>query len=154
MLTQRYSILVVEVWSPETDVLSPVTSGRRMASESKFNATHQQGDFGWVTPSLWAPLSSSTKCEWQFLCCATSYPTLCDSMDCSPTGSSVHGILQAWILEGLPCPLPGDLPHSGIKPASPALQASSLPLSHWGSPSEPLGYLKNVMNFKQPLAHS
>ena len=26
-------------------------------------------------------------------------PTLCDSMDCSPTGSSVHGILQARILE-------------------------------------------------------
>ena len=26
-------------------------------------------------------------------------PTLCDPMDCSPTGSSVHGILQARILE-------------------------------------------------------
>ena len=26
-------------------------------------------------------------------------PTLCDSMDCSPPGSSVHGILQARILE-------------------------------------------------------
>ena len=25
--------------------------------------------------------------------------TLCDSMDCSPSGSSVHGILQARILE-------------------------------------------------------
>ena len=27
------------------------------------------------------------------------YPTLCDSMDCSPPGSSVHGIFQARILE-------------------------------------------------------
>ena len=27
------------------------------------------------------------------------YPTLCDPMDCSPPGSSVHGILQARILE-------------------------------------------------------
>ena len=26
-------------------------------------------------------------------------PTLCDPMDCSPLGSSVHGILQAKILE-------------------------------------------------------
>ena len=26
-------------------------------------------------------------------------PTLCDPKDCSPTGSSVHGILQAKILE-------------------------------------------------------
>ena len=30
---------------------------------------------------------------------AQSCPTLCDSMDCSPPGSSVHGILQARILE-------------------------------------------------------
>ena len=28
---------------------------------------------------------------------------------------------------GLPFPSPGDLPHSGIKPASPALQGDSLP---------------------------
>ena len=28
-----------------------------------------------------------------------SFPTLCDPMDCSPPGSSVHGILQARILE-------------------------------------------------------
>ena len=27
-------------------------------------------------------------------------PTFCDSMDCSPRGSSVHGILQARVLEG------------------------------------------------------
>ena len=30
---------------------------------------------------------------------AQSCPTLCDPMDCSPLGSSVHGILQARILE-------------------------------------------------------
>ena len=30
---------------------------------------------------------------------AQSCPTLCDPMDCSPPGSSVHGIFQAWILE-------------------------------------------------------
>ena len=30
---------------------------------------------------------------------AQSYPNLCDSMDCSPPGSTVHGILQARILE-------------------------------------------------------
>ena len=27
-----------------------------------------------------------------------SCPTLCDPMDCSPSGSSIHGILQARIL--------------------------------------------------------
>ena len=30
---------------------------------------------------------------------AQSYPTLCDPMDCSLTGFSVHGILQAIILQ-------------------------------------------------------
>ena len=30
---------------------------------------------------------------------AQSCPTLCDAMDCSPPGTSVHGILQARILE-------------------------------------------------------
>jgi len=33
-------------------------------------------------------------------------------------GSSVHGILQARILEGLPCLPSGDLPNSGIEPLS------------------------------------
>ena len=34
---------------------------------------------------------------------------------------------------GLSCPPPGDLPDPGTEPASPAWQADSLPLSHWGS---------------------
>ena len=47
-----------------------------------------------------------------------SYPTLCDPMDCSPPSSSIHGILQARIQSGLPCPPPGDLPNPEIKPES------------------------------------
>ena len=55
-------------------------------------------------------------------------------MDYSPPDSSVHGILQARILEWVAMPYPGDLPDPGIEPespASPALQADSLLLSHW-----------------------
>ena len=37
-------------------------------------------------------------------------------MDCRPPGSSVHGILQVRILDGFPCPPPGDLHNPGIKP--------------------------------------
>ena len=58
---------------------------------------------------------------------AQSCLTHCDPMDCSPPG-----ILQARILEWIAFPSPGDLPDSGTKPRSPALQADSLP-------SEPLG---------------
>ena len=49
--------------------------------------------------------------------------SLCDLLDCSLPGSSVHGILQARILEYPP----GDLPDPGIKSRPPALQADSLP---------------------------
>ena len=39
-------------------------------------------------------------CWWWWWCeVAQSCPTLCDPMDCSPPGSSIHGILQARILE-------------------------------------------------------
>ena len=59
--------------------------------------------------------------------CAQSCPTLCDPMDCSSPGSSVHGIFQVKMLEGMPLPCPGDLPYPGIELGSPALQADSLP---------------------------
>ena len=39
-----------------------------------------------------------------WLLVAPSCPTLCDPMDCSPPGSSVHGILQARILEWVTTP--------------------------------------------------
>ena len=75
----------------------------------------------------------------------TTYPCMCECsvasvvsdslwpLDLSLQSSSVHGILQARILSGLPCPPPGDLPETGIEPVSPAVKADSLPLSHWGS---------------------
>ena len=56
--------------------------------------------------------------------------TLCDPMDCSPLGSSVHGISQARILDWVPFPSPGDLPDPEIKLTSPAWQVGFLSLSH------------------------
>ena len=45
----------------------------------------------------------------------------CDSMDCSPPDSSVHGISQTRILECVAISFFGDLPDPGIKLVSPAL---------------------------------
>ena len=67
--------------------------------------------------------------------------TLWDPMDCSPPGSSVHGILQARILEWVAIPF-NSLPQGGnsilsdpgIKPGSPALQADCLPSRLPGKP--------------------
>ena len=47
-----------------------------------------------------------------------SCPALCDPVDDSPPGSSVHGILQARILEWTAVSFSGDLPNPGIEPAS------------------------------------
>ena len=49
---------------------------------------------------------------------AQSCLTLCNSMDYSPPGSSVHGIFQQEYWSGLQCSSPGDLPNPGIKPTS------------------------------------
>ena len=67
---------------------------------------------------------------------ALSYPTLCDPMNCSLSGSSVHGILQARILEWVAFPSPGDLPNPGIEHGSPTLQADSLPTEPPGKPCD------------------
>ena len=91
-------------------------------------------------------------------CCllvAKSCSTLCNPMDCSPPGSSVHGILQTRILRvRLPCPSLGDLPNPGIEPVSPAWQADSLPPSHLGSPrSWSLPLLNNCINASVQTHH-
>ena len=39
-------------------------------------------------------------------------------MNCSPPGSSVHGILQTKTLEWVAIPSPGHLPDPGIEPGS------------------------------------
>ena len=45
---------------------------------------------------------------------------------------TVHGILQARILQRVAVPFSGDLPNPGIKPRSPALQEDSLPAEPHG----------------------
>ena len=56
-----------------------------------------------------------------------SYPTLWDPMDCNPPGSSVHGILQARILEWVAFPFSRGSSQPRDQTWSPALQADSLP---------------------------
>ena len=53
-------------------------------------------------------------------------------MDYRPSGSSVHGILHAKIVEWVAIPTGSDVPNPGIEPGSLTFQAGSLP-------SEPQG---------------
>ena len=64
--------------------------------------------------------------------------TLCNPMDCSPPGSSVHGILQARILEWVAMSFPrGSFPTEGSNPRLLGLlhwQVGSLPVAPPGTP--------------------
>ena len=82
-----------------------------------------------------------------------SHVWLCNSMNCSSLGSSVHGILQARILEWVAVPHPRDLSDPEIKPGSLALQADYLPLSHVGSPPGPPGK-SQVLSLKSAVSLS
>ena len=55
----------------------------------------------------WVAMSSS-RAQW--------CPALCEFMDCSPPGSSVHETFQARILEWVAISSSGDLPDPGIEP--------------------------------------
>ena len=50
-------------------------------------------------------------------------PTFCNPMDSNPPGSSVHRILQARILKWVAISFSGDLPNTGIEPASTVCQS-------------------------------
>ena len=64
-------------------------------------------------------------------------PTLCNPMECSPPGSSVHGIFWVRILKWFVISFYRGLPNPGIEPWSLALQADSLPSEPWGKPQCP-----------------
>ena len=61
-------------------------------------------------------------------------PTLCNPVDCSLPGFSVHGILQARILEWVIVSFSGDLPDPGTEPGSPALRADAVTSEPPGKP--------------------
>ena len=63
---------------------------------------------------------------------AQSCPTLCDPID-----YTVHGILQARILEWVAFPFSRGFPNPGIEPRSPTLQADSLPAEPQEKPYVP-----------------
>ena len=97
-----------------------------------------------------------TSCKWyavnlilflfyiMFTACANlpqSYLTLCDPMDCSPPGSSVHGILQARILEwvSMPSSRGSSWPRDRTCICLPLLHCRHIlyPVSYLGSPIPP-----------------
>ena len=83
-----------------------------------------------LQPNLRALLASCCCC-----CLVTKLcPALFSPVDCSPPGSSIHGILQARILEQVAVSFSRWSSWQGLKQCFLHWQACSLPLSHQGSP--------------------
>ena len=78
---------------------------------------------------------------------AQSCPTLCNPMDCSLPGSSVHGIFQARVLEwgAIHFLLQGIFPTQESNPGLPHCRQTLYHLSHQGS------YLKMVKEYEKPI---
>jgi len=71
---------------------------------------------------------------------AQSCLTLCDPMECSPPGSSVHGILQARILEWVAMP-------SSRRSSRPRARSPVSCLLHWQAASSPLAPPRIPLSF-------
>ena len=95
----------------------------------------------WTAPLSASDASASPGAGY---CCQTRL--LCSPMDCSPPGSSVHGTLQARILEWIAIPFSRRSSRPRIKPASPALEMSRgrCTISFSSSTSDPLSKISQT----------
>ena len=97
----------------------------------------------------WSNLAAAAAAQIVCMCAKLlqSCLTLCDPVECSPPGSSVHGIVQARILEWVAMPSswgsswPRD--RTCISCGSCSV-GGSLPLSHWGRPCSQVRVLSIV----------
>ena len=83
-------------------------------------------------------------------------PTFCNPIDCSPPGSSVHGILQARILEWVGCHslLQGIFPAPGSNPSLLHCRQILYSLSHQGNPRMCYMYRNGSDAGSQPVSMS
>ena len=124
--------------------------------------SHNQDTLGNLS-RVYAQLSHNPRCKLLYLCVPgqATFPNLTqlswNMCLCVQSFSQVQLFATTWTAahqaplsmgfsrqeywSGLPFPPPGDLPHPGNEPTSPALQAYSLPLRPRGSPSWNIGMI-------------
>ena len=103
-------------------------SALKLHSSSR-SVSDLQGSYHFQCFPVWFPSFNRTIMgsffslqKWSEVKVAQSCLAFCNLMD-----YTVHGIIQAKILERVPFHSPGDLPNPGIEPRSPVLQTDSLP---------------------------
>ena len=108
-------------WSTDSRCTGSVAAAPRVSSSEAHGIFLDQG-------------SNPCTLHWQSEV-SQSCPTLCDSMDCSLPGSSVHGIFPG-SSTGVGChfPLQGTFPTQGSNPGLPHCRQTLYCLSHQESP--------------------
>ena len=133
LLLQFGKTIHVALWKH----MEPLNLLKKLGEDMLFSKREYfKGKLWWL---VW--LYYFTKCSCYVCTCtilvSQSCPALCNPLDCKPPGSSVHGILQARILEWVAISFSRGSSCPGIEPQSPALQADSVPTGPLGKPHTP-----------------
>ena len=138
----RNNLLLFSSSQPHKKRWLPMTTTTWYSCLQALNSTNNYvSEYRSPVPSRWLLLRLQPwPTSWQQLLRNPEPGDLCAVLSCSVMSNSLrpHGLGPTKLLcpwgfsrqqywSGLPCPLPGDLPSSGIEPRSPALQADSLP---------------------------
>ena len=127
--SQTYIVCFPHIWKNIVSCLSsvPVFYGEKASPASRRILSNLEGE----TIFIYSLQLNNFLCAQSLQLCST----LCDPMDCSPPNSSVHGILQARILEWIAMPSKVSSWLRDWTHISWALQVDSYPLSHMGCPN-------------------
>ena len=121
----RYLSLVFKTL-PQVDTRKMCPWGPRVASLRTWLLGRGKWGHSWSLHSGWCVCACMPGC----FSCVQLFATLWIVAHQAPLSM---GFPRQEYWSGVPCPPPGDLPDPWIEHASPALQADSLPLSHWGA---------------------
>ena len=115
----------------------------------------KEGIDGWIQPYLLSSTNvNSVIVRIMHAKLPQSCLSLCDPIDCSRQAPLSMEFSRQEYWSGLPFPLPGELPDSGIKPApltSLAFQARSLPLEPPGKPCQIHVWLQTELNQEKAM---